>query len=76
MAAGGGVDETNTERIAKHHHAYHVYVIHRPELIHKHRALVITVYVNSDAGDRGPSSRCPLPRAYEYSRAPRPSLAP
>ena len=56
-------DETNTKCITKRHHAYHVYVI-RPESIHKHRALVIIVYENSDAGDRGPSPRCPLPRAY------------
>jgi len=65
---GGGrrVTKQIRKRTAKSHHMYHVYVIHRPESIHKHKALVITVYVNSNTGDRGFSPCCPLPRAYEY----------
>jgi len=65
---GGGrrVTKQIRKRTAKSHHMYHVYVIHRPESIHKHKALVITVYMNSNTGDRGFSPCCPLPRAYKY----------
>jgi len=67
--------ETNTKRIAKHH-AYHVYVIHRSESIHKYRTLVFIVYVNGNAGEAGPAFPALPPslqrqRVFPHSAFPR-----
>jgi len=62
----------NTERIAKFASLRILCNLSTGVLyLHKQRVLIITVYVNSNADDRGSS------RAYEYPRAfsPRPPLS-